>query len=191
MASEPERVILTYADLIALPNDRNRYEILEGELQVTAAPNTMHQTAVTNLTIILGNYVRRHRLGRVFTAPYDVLLSDTTVVETDLLFVSNERRSIVEPRFVRGAPDLVVEVTSPSTAQTDRHAKRQVYARLGVPNYWRLDPDRQEFLTEALENGVYRQVAAGRESQCVSAPPFPELQIELSQVWDWSGSAED
>jgi len=185
MATEPERVILTYEDLIELPNDRNRYELFEGELQVTAAPNVSHQTAVTNLTTILVNHVRAGRLGWVFTAPCDVLLSNVSVVEPDLLFVARERRAILVPQHVRGAPDLVVEVLSPSTAQTDRHTKRQLYARYGVANYWHLDPDRWEFVAEALEAGIYRQVAVGRESQTIIAPPFPDLEIPLAQVWGW------
>ncbi len=185
MVTEPERVILTYEDLIALPNDRNRYEIFEGELQVTASPNISHQTAVTNLTAILVAQVRVRRLGWVFTAPCDVLLSDITVVEPDLLFVSRGRRRIIVPRHIRGAPDLVVEVLSPSTAETDRQVKSQLYARYQVANYWRLDPDRWELVAEALDDGVYRQVAVGRESQTVVAPPFPELEIPLAQVWGW------
>ncbi|MGH2457629.1 MAG: Uma2 family endonuclease [Chloroflexota bacterium] len=185
MATESERVILTYDDLVELPNDRNRYELFEGDLQVTAAPNLSHQTAVTNLMVILGNQVRSGRLGWVFTAPFDVLLSDISVVEPDLLFVSRARRGILVPRHVRGAPDLVVEVLSPSTAQVDRGVKRQLYARYGVANYWRVDPDRWEFLAEALADGVYRQVAIARESQTITAPPFPDLVIPLAQVWGW------
>ncbi|MGH2459751.1 MAG: Uma2 family endonuclease [Chloroflexota bacterium] len=189
MASEPERVILTYDDLVDLPNDRNRHELFDGEFQVTAAPNTSHQTAVFNLGLILGNHVRRHRLGRMFAAPCDVLLSETTVVEPDLLFVSNARQAIVQPGYVRGVSDLVIEVLSPSTAQVDRGIKRQIYARFGVPSYWRLDPNRQEFLAETLEGGVYRRATIGRESQVVTAPPFLDLEIDLAEVWTWGEPA--
>jgi len=94
MASQPERVVLTYQDLLQLLNDRNRYELFEGELQVTAARNIAHQTASINLSSLLHNYVRANRLGRVLTAPCDVHFSETTVVEPDLLFVSAERAAV-------------------------------------------------------------------------------------------------
>lgn len=185
MASQPERVILTYADLVEIPNDRNRYELFEGELQVTAAPNISHQAAVNNLSFVLTGHVRQHRLGAVFTAPSDVLLSDVSVVEPDLLFVSKERAEIILPRYIRGAPDLVVEVLSPSTAQVDRQVKMQLYARHGIQNYWHLDPNHHEFVAYVLEDGAYRQVAHAREDQTVSAPPFPDLVIPLAEIWDW------
>lgn len=185
MASQPEQIILTYDDLIELPNDRNRYELFEGELQVTAAPNLAHQTTVTNLTAVLRDHVREYRLGYVFTAPCDVLLSDISVVEPDLIFVSRENRRVLLPKHIRGAPDLVVEVLSPSTAQVDLNAKKQLYARHGIPNYWRLDPDTYQFVAEVLENGTYRQVALAHGNEIVSAPPFPDLAISLAEIWGW------
>lgn len=185
MASEPERVILTYEDLVHLPSDRYRYEILDGELQMTAAPSTAHQTVVGNLFFLLTGHVRRHRLGQVFTSPLDVLLTDITVVEPDLLFVSEARKEIIFPQCVRGAPDLVVEVLSPSTAQTDRGGKRQVYARHGIPNYWLLDPDRHEFVAYELEVGSYRQAVLGHDADKVAASPFPGLILPLAEIWGW------
>lgn len=186
MASEPARVILTYDDLVTLPSDRNRYELFEGELQVTAAPYVTHQAVVTRLALRLGVHIEQHRLGYLFVAPCDVLLTETTVVEPDLLFVARGRREIISPRFIRGAPDLVVEVLSASTAQTDRQVKRQLYARYGVRNYWRLDPDRREFVGEVLANGAYQPVAFGREHQDVSCLPFSDLVISLADLWGWS-----
>lgn len=185
MASRPEHVILTYEDLVEMPNDRNRYELFEGELQVTAAPNISHQATSGNLYFILTGHVRRYDLGSVFTAPCDVLLSEISVVEPDLLFVSKERREIIRSQYIRGAPDLVVEILSPSTSHVDRHIKMQLYARHAVPNFWRLDPDRQEFVAYTLEGGEYRQVTLGSEDDTVSAPPFPDLVIPLAEIWGW------
>ncbi len=183
MATSPEKIILTYEDLIELPNDRQRYEIVDGELYVTAAPNTSHQTAVTNLTTVLNLHVRAHRLGRVFTAPYDVILGDTTVVEPDIIFVAEEHREIILPQHIRGAPDLVVEVTSRSTSRADREVKRQAYARHGIPYYWLLDPDRQVFTANALVGGAYQQVTVARENERITAEPFPDLVVDLGEVW--------
>ena len=184
MASQPERVVLTYQDLLQLPNDRNRYELFDGELQVTAAPNIAHQTASINLSSLLHNYVRANHLGLVLSAPCDVHFTETSVVEPDLLFVSAERSEIILPQYIAGAPDLVVEILSPSTALADRQVKRQLYARYGVAFYWLLDVERQEFLAYSLADGLYREVARGKETETVSAPPFPDLAIALGEVWD-------
>ncbi|HEX2120927.1 MAG TPA: Uma2 family endonuclease, partial [Thermoanaerobaculia bacterium] len=77
---------LTYDDYVLLPNDGRRYEILDGELYVNPAPNTKHQRVVLNLALALATFVRTNRLGEVFVAPYDVVLSDIDVVEPDLMF---------------------------------------------------------------------------------------------------------
>lgn len=183
MATNPNRVVLTYGDLIEMPNDRQRYEIVDGELYVIAAPNISHQTAVTNLTTVLNVHVRAHRLGRVFTAPCDVILENTTVVEPDIIFVAEKNRGIILPLHIRGAPDLVVEVLSGWTAHADREIQRQAYARHGIPHYWLLDPDRQVFTVNALVDGEYREAAVARENERIGAEPFPDLVIELGELW--------
>lgn len=183
MVTNPEKIVLTYENLIEMPNDRQRYEIVDGELYVTATPNISHQTAVTNLTTVLNVHGRAHRLGRVFTAPCDVILEDTTVVEPDIIFVAEARKDIILPQHIRGAPDLVVEVLSLWTARTDREVKRQAYARHGIPWYWLLDPDRQAFTAHALIDGSYQQVAIAHENEHVSADPFPNLDIDLGEIW--------
>lgn len=183
MATYPERVVLTYADYLELPNDGKRYQLLDGELDVTPAPSTLHQRVVTNLLVFLELYVRRDRLGTVLVAPCDVLLSDITVVQPDLLFVARERREIVRPEHVRGAPDLVVEVVSPRTARTDREVKRQLYARYGVPHYWLIDPEQRAATALVLEAGGYRQAVVSQGDETFAAPPFADLAIPLADVW--------
>lgn len=185
MASQPERVILTYEHLTHLPSDRNRYELFEGELQVTASPNTAHQTVVTNLMALLYDHVRRRRLGYVFTAPFDVILSEISVVEPDLLFVARANRRIITPQHIRGVPDLVIEVLSPSTALVDREIKKQLYTRYGVGHYWLVDPDRREFVGLTLGEAGYQQTAFARGDASVSAVPFPNLTIQLADLWNW------
>ena len=100
------KIVLTYEDYCALPNDGRRYEILDGELSVIPAPETPHQIALMNLAGILRNYVITHRLGRLLPAPTDLLLEKTTVVQPDLLFVAHDRQTIVTRRAVEGPPDL-------------------------------------------------------------------------------------
>jgi Uma2 family endonuclease len=183
MAIRPNRVIFTYQDLLQFPEDGKRYEILEGELVVTPAPHLGHQGAATALAAVLYNHVDQHGLGKVLAAPCDVLLSEISVVEPDLLFVSRERRQIMERAFIRGAPDLVVEILSPSTARRDREAKMKLYAQYGVPNYWLIDPDAREAVAYVLQQGEYRQAVLAQNDEPFSAPPFPDLAIPLGQLW--------
>jgi Uma2 family endonuclease len=177
------RTLLTYEDLHQIPNDHNRYELVQGELTVNPAPSPGHQTAVVALVIILGDYCWRHDLGRVLTAPCDVRFTAVTVLEPDVLFVRREREAIIHELYIAGAPDLVVEVLSPSTADYDRRVKYGVYARYGVPNYWLVDPSDREIVALALEDGMYREVAHASGDAAFSAPPFPELAIPLPRLW--------
>ena len=184
MAIKPERFILTYEDYLQLPDDRNRYEILEGQLLVTPPPSTEHQNVVTSLAALLFNDVRRHRSGKVLVAPCAVQLSDITVVEPDILFVSRPRMNIILESRVDGPPDLVVEVLSPSTAKRDTDWKRQTYAYYGVPNYWVIDPDRRELVAYVLESADYREAQIARQNEELVAAPFSHLRVPLAELWD-------
>jgi Uma2 family endonuclease len=132
----PGKIVLTYDDYCELPNDRNRYEILDGELSVALAPTTKHQITLGNLHRILSTHVFANHMGRLLLAPTDVILAATTVVQPDLVFVSNDRSQVITPRGVEGAPTLVVEILSPTTHRTDRVTKAQLYAKHQIPHYW-------------------------------------------------------
>ena len=183
MATKPKRVVLTYEDYCALPDDGKRYEILEGELEVTPAPGVGHQIGVTMLATILVTHVERHNLGKVLVAPCDVLLSDITIVQPDLLYVSRERYNIITPANVQGPPDLVVEVLSPTTEARDRGVKMQLYARYGVPHYWLMDTGGRELRAFTLVQDRYDESAVARGSEQFKAAPFPDLPIPLGQLW--------
>jgi Uma2 family endonuclease len=114
------KIFLTYEDYVLLPNDGKRYEILHGELTVTPASSTKHQTASGNLLVLLSHYIKERDLGKLFHAPIDLILEFTSVLQPDLLFVSKARHHIVTERAIEGVPDLVVEILSPTTSRTDR-----------------------------------------------------------------------
>src|SRR5262245_57904670 len=117
MSQHPTPTRWTYDEFAKLPEgDGNRYEIIAGQLYVTPAPAMRHQRVVTDLVFVLQSYVRQHRLGRVYVGPVDVLFAEGDYLEPDLIFISSERREIESARGVEAAPDLVVEVLSPSTA---------------------------------------------------------------------------
>src|SRR5574342_1376288 len=104
------RIVLTYADYAAIPNDGRRYELHEGELSVTPAPSPQHQRILANLNEIVRQHVKSHGLGEVFFAPIDCILGETTVVQPDLVSLDTGRLSIVSARGLEGAPTLVVEI---------------------------------------------------------------------------------
>ncbi|HEX2054216.1 MAG TPA: Uma2 family endonuclease [Actinomycetota bacterium] len=128
----------SYADLEAFPEDNLRREIIDGELIVTASPVTRHQRSVVNFVVALSEYARAYG-GEVFPAPLDVFFSDDNVVKPDVLFVRADHLDRIEKKFVRSAPDLVVEVSSPSTRRLEVVRKRDLYSRFGVPEYWYVD----------------------------------------------------
>jgi Uma2 family endonuclease len=177
------KIVLSYEDYVRLPADGKRYELLEGEVYMAPAPSPRHQDVSRNLGRILDGYVRAHRLGKVYYAPIDVVLSRSTVVQPDLIFISGDRLDIVGRHNVAGAPDLVVEILSPATAEYDRTVKPQVYARYGVPHLWLLDPDDQVLEAYELVGGAY--VLKERLSQGIFRPSlFPGLEIRLDEVWE-------
>jgi Uma2 family endonuclease len=173
---------LTYDELRRIPPDRNRYELIEGELFVSPAPNTEHQRKVMNLSAQLWYFVRQHDLGEVFIAPCDVVLDPSTVLEPDILFVSKARQSIVKPACIEGAPDLVVEVISDSSRLMDRFVKRDRYAQFGVPEYWLLDPFEPRIEVLRLEAGKYRVVGSFGPGDTLESPTFSGLRIPVSSL---------
>ena len=179
----PGKILLTYDDYCLLPNDRNRYEILDGELSVTPAPAIRHQTVLGNLYRFLANYVVANQLGKFFIAPTDLILAPTTVVQPDLIFIGNDRRHIVSERAIEGPPTLVIEILSPTTHRTDRVAKAQLYAQYQVSHYWLVDPDRRTLEGYELVIDHYDLIASARDAELFDPLLFPGLSIQLSDLW--------
>ena len=176
---ETGRSGLTYADYCALPDDGLRYEIVDGMLFAEPSPRRAHQEAVGNLFAILHGYVRAHDLGKVYVAPFDVILDPRTTVVPDLVFVVRDRLGIVADRGVEGAPDLLVEVLSPGTARRDRVRKLNAYARLGVRHYWLVDPEAKTVEAFELVEDAYRLAAAVGGDDEFRPGVFPGLAISL------------
>lgn len=139
MATKPALQHWTYAEYASLPDDGKRYEVIAGELVVSSSPRPQHQRASMRLGAALEVFTQEHGIGDVYAAPIDVLLSQDDYLVPDLVFVRTERADIVTGRGIEGAPDLVVEIVSPSSALRDRGLKRERYARFGVPLYWVVD----------------------------------------------------
>lgn len=175
--------VFSYADLAQLPDDGKRYEIVEGELAVSPAPNTTHQRVIWHLVA----WLRRAELagyGRGYVAPLDVVFDPHNVVQPDACFVVTDRLHIVTAANIQGAPDLVVEVLSPGTRERDLGAKARLYARASVPHFWALDPDRQTLQTYTLSDAGYREATVSRSGDTLTSPLFPDLAFEVADVFD-------
>lgn len=130
---------LTVEDYRATPEGA-RYQLVEGGLIMAPAPNTLHQSIVLNLGHLFAGFLEKEPIGRVFIAPCDVYLSKHNVVQPDVLFVSAANAALIHEDGVHGAPDLVIEVLSPATAQLDAKVKRVLYANHGCKELWLVDP---------------------------------------------------
>ena len=135
---------ITWQDVQQLPDDGNRYEAIGGELYVTPTPTVRHQRISRDLALALHGLLGEAGQGEVLYAPVGVEFPATAEgVQPDLIFVSSERRGIVAEDWIRGAPDLAIEILSPITASRDRGVKLKLYERQGVAEYWIVDPEQE------------------------------------------------
>ena len=176
-------VVLTYEDYAALPADGRRYEIHDGELSVTPAPSPQHQRVIANLFRILDQHVRTWGIGEVLLSPLDVILSDSAIVQPDVIYLDRARLGAISRRGIEGAPTLLIEVLSPSTALADRSAKRQLYGRHGVPFYWLVDSDSRAIEALVLGPDGYALAARASGTEPFSLPPFSDLILVPAALW--------
>ena len=173
---------LTYADYLKTPDDE-RCELLNGELVMSPSPTEIHQYILGQLYLRLGAFIYGRNLGKVYFSPFDVVLSDADVVQPDLLFVSNERSEIITPDNIQGAPDLVVEILSPATAERDRTLKLDLYAQHGVQEYWIVDPDARTIMLLVRNESRYQVVGTYGEEQTLHSPTLAGFSIALQEIF--------
>ena len=169
------------------PNPRpSGYELLGGELVEVASPTEYHQRISGNLELILRQFVQEKELGRVYHAPLDVVLregDEREVVQPDIFFISKEREKIIAEEEIRGAPDLVIEVTAPATEDRDRHYKKTLYARHGVKEYWIVDPEARKVEVFALGEKGFGLVKAYEAGEALKSPLLEGLEVDLNEVF--------
>ncbi|MGH2748510.1 MAG: Uma2 family endonuclease [Actinomycetota bacterium] len=182
MAVEPQRG-LTYEDLLEMfPDvDNVRRELIDGELIVSPPPATRHQRVVGDLLVELTLYAREHG-GQAFTAPTGVFLSETNFVEPDVLFVTADHLERIEAPFVRGAPDIVVEVSSPSTRRLEIVRKRELYERFGVPEYWYVDLDADRVEIYRLQVDQYGRPELLERGDVLVTELLPGFRLALDDL---------
>ena len=178
---------LTYDDFLLFPDDGMRHELIDGEHYVAPSPNRKHQVVLGNLHLIIGNWLRGHRIGRVMLSPFDVVFTTFDVVEPDLLYVSNERAAqVMTSRNVQGVPELVVEIVYPSTRKRDETIKRHLYERSGVSEYWFVDPELDVVrVYRSGGKGFEHPVELSREAgDVLSTSLLPGLDLPLARIFE-------
>ena len=173
---------LTYADYVLLPDDGLRHEIIEGEHYVTPSPATRHQRILLNLTYLIQSYLETHPVGEMFFAPFDVLLSEFNIFVPDLVYISKERSHQLTAKNLQGAPNLVVEILSPSTKSRDKRLKRDVYKRTGVEEYWTVDPDQRVVDVYRRAAGTFREPIRYECVRTLTTPLLPGLEVPLDKI---------
>jgi len=183
MSSTNTKIKFTYRDYKGLPeSETKRYELLEGELIMVPSPSTYHQRISGNLEFLLRDFVEKNKLGEVLYAPLDVHLGED-VVQPDILFISKERSKIITEEEIRGAPDLVIEIFSPTTAKRDRTYKETLYSREGVREYWMVDPEKKTIQVMTLGKAGFENFGTYGKMDTLKSPIFPALNIKVSQIF--------
>ena len=186
MQGAPDRVRMTYDDLVDLPDDGLRHELIDGEHFVTPSPIPAHQFIVGNLYFSIGTYLKKHPIGVIAFAPLDVVFTRYDVVEPDLIYFSSERfREVVTEKNAQGPPNLAIEIVSPGTRRRDEVLKRRLYERMGVDEYWIVDPKVATVKVHRLEDGKYRRTELSlEENDVLTTPLLPGLALPLSAVFE-------
>lgn len=170
------------SDIWDAPDNDRRYEVVDGELYVTPPPVWQHQYELSNLQWFVTTRVKTHRLGKVVSAPTGLVLDGENGIQPDLMFVSSDRDHIITGNGVEGAPDLVVEVLSPSTEARDRGLKLRRYEASGVPHYWIMDTNGPRIEERVLGEDGYRLVGTFGPGELFRPTIFPGLEIPLDDL---------
>lgn len=176
--------VKTYEDYVALPDDGNRYEVIEGELCLVPAPNRKHQIVILNIAAEFRNFLRGRELGHVYIAPFDVVLSNINVLQPDVLYVSNHRLDILTDAGAFGAPDLAVEVLSPSTRGRDEVTKLRLYENFGVDEYWIADPEHERVRVFRRSGMKLDRVDELSRGDTVTTPLVAGFAIAVDTMFD-------
>jgi Uma2 family endonuclease len=180
--TKPESGAWTYEDLLRLPDDGKRYEIIEGMLYEMPSPLLAHAQVIANLIAALLPVVARLG-GRWFTAPLDVFIPGGNPVQPDVIVILPDGAARTVRRSVQGPPDLAIEVLSPSNRGHDRLTKRALYARAGVREYWIVDPENRSIDILTLHLDAFHRIQAASAADRLESPLLPSLSIAAADIF--------
>ncbi len=172
----------TLKDYEALPEGAP-YQLIEGELVISPAPSFWHQKVLKRLFLRFHERVEKAGIGEVVFSPIDVYLDEENAFQPDLVVILKDSLDKITEKGIEGAPDLVVEVLSSSTAYYDLKEKKDVYERKGVKEYWIVDPKMEEVEVYVNEGGNFRKVSSKRKKGSVSSPLIKDLKIDLEELF--------
>jgi Uma2 family endonuclease len=173
----------TYEDYAALPDDGQRYEIVNGVLVMAPAPTPEHQSIAVRIAYYLFPHVDLAGIGRLLPSPIDVELGPKQVFQPDVVVILNAHLDRIAAKRIIGAPDLVVEVVSPGSGVMDRIAKYAVYARAGIPEYWIVKPESRTVEVFVLEDGEYRSPGIFTGRATLPSRVVPGLPVRVEQFF--------
>ena len=172
----------TYADYADLP-DGAPYQLIDGVLIMSPAPTPHHQRILFRLAVTLDAFVQDKQRGEVMISPIDVYLSETDVFQPDLLFIAQSRLSIIGEQKIEGAPDLVAEILSPSTAYYDLKQKKRTYEAAGVREYWIVDPIEKSIEVYANAEGGFERIDRAEADGHVASRLLDGFTIALTELF--------
>jgi Uma2 family endonuclease len=182
MATAPHPLLFTVEDYRELGEGPPRYQLIEGEIVTAPAPSRYHQDVSRNLAFILMRYLAQHPIGTLYIAPFDVFLDDLNAYQPDIVFVSNARKKILEDDGAHGAPDLVVEILSPSTTRLDKR-KRAHFAKHGTREFWQIDPHLQQIQRFDFARDAAKPIQLIDEAEVFESPLFPGLKLSSEEIF--------
>ena len=176
--------LLTVADLDMMPDDGNRYELIEGEIFASRSPSLTHQSVSGNIFLSIKAYLIEKPIGEIWATP-GVIFSEFSGVIPDLVFVSHQRRTeIASGDRITGAPDLVIEIVSPGAEneRRDRLAKRQLYGKHGVKEYWIVDFEKRTIEVYLLQAQILQLQSAFTEKDELTSSVLPGYRANVETI---------
>src|SRR3954471_17636108 len=171
----------TIADLDSMPDDGQRYELLQGELIVSPAPGKVHQRIIGRLHVWLVGAATRAGSGEVVIAPADVRLSQFNLVQPDLLYLRESQSDLYGEKFIAGAPACVIKIVSPASGVYDRVRKASLYMESGVEEYWVVEPTKRHILIHRAGHEMPNPMIVASGS--ITSSVLPELSLDIDDLF--------
>ena len=172
----------TYADYLLTP-EGGKFQLIAGEILEMTSPSLYHQRIITKISTFISNFLSNHSIAEVFVAPLDVYFSDTEVYQPDIILLLTESFSKMKENKIEGAPDLVMEVLSPSTAYYDLKHKKSIYEKNGVKEYWIVDPMEKTIEIFELQNGKFISNGELSKNEIAKSKLIIGMEVSLGTIF--------
>jgi Uma2 family endonuclease len=183
---EPKKLtVAEYHQMEFSDDDTHLYELLDGDIVKRKAPAPRHQLILSELNDQVKAFVKANQLGRVIFSPIDVFLDEDNAPQPDLVFVAQHQLHIITENGVEGVPTLVVEIISPTSVYRDRVTKKALYERVGIQEYWLVDPADEYIEIFALREGRYDLLsAASTQEGTLHSEVLPGLVLDINTLFN-------